>query len=107
MTINISEAIEAALDRYGLPPNGQLFVRASKHPCEGAKFHSPQPLVTRHWQFGDYQPYLCLNCESKLETLLFLEDESGGLSWPTLREFGNQIRTIAQRVRQSTGKNVG
>lgn len=107
MTVNVSLAIEKALDEHGLPTTDQPVVRASEHPCEGARFHSPQPLVTRHWKFGDYELYLCLNCESKLEILLHLEDRSGGLDWPTQREFGNQIRLIATRVCSSTGKTVG
>lgn len=91
-----SAAIETALDRYGLPDKED--VRSSLHPCEGAKFHSPWPLATRHWSFlnGKVAAYLCPTCEAKLEILLHLIEQSHGtLIWPVRREFGNQIRNLS------------
>lgn len=91
-----SAAIEAALDLYGLPDKEDA--RSSQHPCEGAKFHSPWPLATRHWSFldGKVAAYLCPTCEAKLEILLHLTERSrGSLTWPVRREFGNRIRNLS------------
>lgn len=92
-----SQALQQALDTHGLPDT--LSQLSSIHPCQGAKFHSPRPLSTRHWRFGDdVEVYLCPTCESNLEVLLHLDEQTSGLSWPVLREFGNQTRAIWRRI---------
>jgi hypothetical protein len=100
--LTVSHAIDAALETHGVPDGD--FERAAEHPCEGAKFHSPRPLVTRlnRWLKGradEISVYLCPTCEANLTVLLHLM-RSGitPLDWTVLREFGNQLRALGQRI---------
>lgn len=91
------QQIEQALDAHGLPD--PLTQRSSARPCQGAKFHSPRPLTTRHWRFGDdLDVYLCPTCEANLDILMHLNEQVQSLSWPVLREFGNQIRALGKQI---------
>lgn len=76
--------------------------------CEGAKFHSPNPLIVvdvpivdPSWPgattLGD-SVRLCNNCVDNLRVyqhLLGLTE--GQLEWPVRREFGNLIRAIGDK----------
>lgn len=65
--------------------------------CEGAKFHSPNPLVLHTVSVGTKELLLCGTCRANLEVLRHLLAHNGGeLDWPVRREFGNQIRAIAE-----------
>jgi hypothetical protein len=82
---------------------------SDEHPCEGAKHHSPRPLFTestwlvrKSW-FADttllHAPdaWLCGTCRDNLTLLLILLYASDGkVDWPVRREFGNEIRALAQ-----------
>lgn len=69
------------------------------HECEGSKFHSPRPLRVHAYPLHNRQPiYLCGTCRDNLGVYLFLWEAEKGLDWPTKREFGNQIRSIASRI---------
>lgn len=76
--------------------------------CEGARFHSPNPLlvvevtiVDPSWPgvvtLGD-RVWLCRNCADNLRVYQRLLGQfSGNLEWPVRREFGNMIRAIGDR----------
>lgn len=92
-------AIDTALAVHGIPgKDGVLRFRANERPCEGAKFHSPRPLVTELVKYGNVEAVLCHTCQANLETFLHLSKSEGGLSWAQLREFGNQLRALGKRV---------
>lgn len=101
-----SITINAALAQAGVPD--ETFAIAIGHPCMGAKFHSPRPLVTRRFFDVDYvfvnEVWLCPTCYENLKVLLHLAGKVEALEWTILREFGNQLRalgmTIAQNRRQ-------
>ena len=82
--------------------------------CEGSKFHSPTPMVTKpYWmsgaveyaldgthakKIGDAVP-LCGTCSSNLTVILrLMAATDGGLPWEVRREFGNTIRALADRA---------
>jgi len=75
--------------------------------CEGAKFHSPTPLLIRKvtlvptsWVDGVILEtvWLCGVCADNLEVLLYLlQSKEGELPWGIKREFGNLIRALAMR----------
>lgn len=79
----------------------------SGHGCEGAKFHSPTPmfcretrLVPAEWDpdFAGPTAWLCGTCRDNLAVLQqMLYATSGTLDWPVRREFGNQVRLLAER----------
>lgn len=82
--------------------------------CEGAAFHSPRPLFTKHvmlvkpeW-FGPEPQFaywtmaprasLCGVCRDNLDILLqMLHATDGQLDWPIRREYGNDLRRLALR----------
>jgi len=98
MTKPRGELVDALLAEIG-PPNGWQ-VRASVHPCQGTKFHSPVPLTTK--QFDDpalTDVWLCPTCTSKLEIFIHIYDtDPVSLTWDVMREFGNQIRILGQKI---------
>jgi hypothetical protein len=70
--------------------------------CEGAKFHSPTPLVLRDVSLipgsspVDLTAVLCATCADNLSVLQqLLVANDGELPWPVRREFGNQLRALA------------
>lgn len=66
--------------------------------CQGAKFHSPNPLVLHRVTIGSEEVLLCGTCQTNLEVLRhLLVHNEGELDWPVRREFGNQIRALAER----------
>jgi len=93
--VSVSQAIEGALDQFGTPDTDEGFVRASEHPCQGAQFHSPRPLLTRPRE----GVYLCPTCDANLRVLLHLLDSTeNGLEWIVQREFGNQLRALGKQI---------
>ena len=69
------------------------------HECEGSKFHSPRPLRIHGYRLEDHRlVYLCGTCRDNLNVYLMLHELENGLDWPTKREFGNNLRRVADRV---------
>lgn len=79
--------------------------------CEGAKFHSPQPLLVRQYGLDGAALYatddraatatvwLCGTCAANLTVLLcLLKAHQGDLPWEARREFGNLIRALGMRA---------
>lgn len=81
--------------------------------CEGAKFHSPRPLLVQEYVVtqvtlvacagvtpqGEQTAWLCGTCADNVRVALALLAAHGGaLPWQALREFGNSVRAIAQRA---------
>lgn len=76
---------------------GQMFAGAAE--CEGAKFHSPNPLVLREVKIGKRKAVLCSTCAENLHILAALHEQNDGfLPWETRREFGNQIRALHKEM---------
>jgi hypothetical protein len=72
---------------------------ASDRECEGARFHSPQPLVLHEIKVGKRKAYLCGVCRDNLSVLDALtRSQDGDLAWPVRREFGNQIRALHKEM---------
>lgn len=94
-----SVLIDAALAAHGTP---MIYdERASVHPCQGAKFHSPSPLITRRYcetgmDLGEL--WLCPTCTKNLVCFLHLFNSELQMDWPLLREFGNSIRELGMRI---------
>lgn len=91
------ELIDALLEKYGTPAGES---RASVHVCDGAKFHSPIPLMTVCVElFPGTQVWLCPTCAAKLQAFVHLyEIDPDCLNWDVLREFGNTIRLLGQAI---------
>lgn len=86
--------------------------------CEGARFHSPRPLVVREYvvrgskvtpveglDAPEDAVWLCGTCASNVEVMSSLLDAyNGALAWEARREFGNSVRAIAERgwIREQT-----
>ena len=87
-------AIDALLADYELGESE----RASVRPCEASKFHSPRPLLTKHYDFGvGMDLWLCPVCFSNTQVFLMI-NEAEDLPWSTLREFGNEVRKLGNEV---------
>ena len=86
--------IREALHQSG---EGTLPGIAADAACQGAKHHSPRPLLLREVALPDGRnALLCGTCADNLETLVhLLRTAHGPLPWPLKREFGNQIRALA------------
>lgn len=92
----------------GLPLPGVL--AETDGPCQGARFHSPRPLIVREYLVRDNSlvevtsvvapsdaVWLCATCASNVEVLVTLLRLHGALPWSARREFGNAVRSIAER----------
>ena len=80
-------------------------VLAYDETCDGAKFHSPNPLVLHEVTVGDTRVLLCGTCLANLRVLQhLLAAADGSLPWPVLRDFGNQIRALALKGREQSVK---
>lgn len=97
---------------HGLPLPGVL---TEVQGCEGAKFHSPQPLLVREYGLDgalvfptdgphteEYDTvWLCGTCAANLTVLLcLLKAHDGDLPWEARREFGNLVRALGMRAWQ-------
>jgi len=95
------EKLASALDVAGVsPPEGGWFAREDE--CEGARFHSPNPLVLRDVPLAPdgvgARARLCATCADNLSVLKgLLRQADGDVAWPVRREFGNLIRALALR----------
>lgn len=91
-----SATVTALLADYDL---GE-FARASEHPCQASRFHSPRPLLTRHYDFGTHYVsyWLCGTCAGNIQMFLLVHENEGELPWSTLREFGNEVRRIGNTI---------
>lgn len=78
---------------------------ADGEPCEGAKYHSPMPLVlhlvslhpTDHTN-RSREALLCAVCIDNLRTLQRMQVATdNNIPWTVLREFANQVRALARR----------
>lgn len=100
-----SQLIDEALAGEKLPAE---FARASDHPCEGSRFHSPTPLVTSEVGLeGARTVWLCGTCENNLGVFVLLaESAKAPLPWPLLRGFGNQIRILGRALSKQPGAAV-
>lgn len=97
-----SELIDALLAKHGAPGgNG----RASVRPCQGARHHSPTPLVTSCYvPFPDRQIWLCPTCLSKLQVFIYLhKTEPAAMTWEVMQQFGNAIRMLGQEITARLG----
>lgn len=76
--------------------------------CEGAKFHSPNPLLVIEVPIVDPDwpgattvgptAWICRTCFDNLRVYRHLLGECDGqLAWPIRREFGNQIRALGDK----------
>lgn len=87
----------AAVEEVGYEAEGILTV---DRECEGAKFHSPHPLMVSEVPLcegaGAPVVLLCGTCADNLSILRhLLVRNNGRLPWPVRREFGNTIRALA------------
>lgn len=101
------------LDTLGIEPTGQYSLGIDSpsqwsdgfSACEGAKYHSPMPLVLHLVSLHptdrtnrSREALLCAVCIDNLRTLQRLQVASNNdIPWPVLREFANQIRALARR----------
>lgn len=92
------ELLDVLLAEYG-PPNAWQ-ARLSEHPCQGTKFHSPVPLTTAKFEDPTLDDvWLCPTCTSKLDIFIHLHEQDPlCLNWDVMREFGNQIRILGQKI---------
>lgn len=88
----VREALEQT-DHSSLPG-----APATDRECEGAKFHSPSPLVLHSVEVAGETVHLCGTCRENMEVLRHLLVQNGGdLPWPVRREFGNRVRALAEK----------
>lgn len=98
-----SQVVNEAIERYGIPDE-TLMSPAVVNPCQGAKFHSPRPLVTQVYVEDpdldlECAIWLCPTCYENLRVLLHLAGSSSDpLEWTILREFGNQLRALGLKI---------
>lgn len=70
--------------------------------CEGAKFHSPSPIVLHEVDLPDGRIVpLCGVCRDNLTILQRLIEAQPDLPWATQREFGNKLRSLAPTPRKT------
>lgn len=101
----VPEPLAAYLDEAGV----LSAERDAQHPCEGAKFHSPTPLVTRRADLAPWveppepgddsrHAWVCGTCADNLAMIQqLLIARNGEVPWPVLRCFGNGVRKLAMR----------
>jgi hypothetical protein len=66
----------------------------TERTCEGAKFHSPTPILLHAVSLADGRSaHLCGVCRDNLTVLLAL----GEVDWETKREFGNKLRRLTEK----------
>lgn len=71
----------------------------SDRSCEGAKFHSPSPLLLHDVELpSGRRARLCGSCRDNLVVLQRLHQVEPDLPWEVRREFGNRLRALLQEV---------
>jgi hypothetical protein len=87
---NVYEAL-ADVDQDGLPGTPA----SDAMSCEGAKFHSPTPLLLHRIELPNGRfAVLCGVCRDNLAVLQSLMIERPQLPWEIRREFGNKLRAL-------------
>ena len=85
-------------------------------PCEGARFHSPRPMLVREFEATPgglvevvgvtERPgtvWLCGLCADNVNVALhLLAAHDGSLPWQARRGFGHSVRSIARRTPERT-----
>jgi hypothetical protein len=86
---NVREAIDSAAP--SLPG------RPAVEECQGAKFHSPRPMILHETPVGSGDVVLlCGTCRDNLAVLEALQESTEeALPGPLRREWGNVIRALA------------
>lgn len=82
--------------------DGDDYIETFQHTCEGARHHSPQPLLVYRTPLSPDDDlivaWLCGTCRSNLHVLQHLiEVNDGDVPWPVRREFGNILRALAEK----------
>jgi hypothetical protein len=79
-------------------------ITTERHTCQGAKFHSPRPMIVHSFRMGQEGDegeivYLCGTCTDNVQVLLtLLKGRGGEVSWPVKRCFGNLVRSVADQA---------
>lgn len=79
-------------------------ITTEQYTCQGAKFHSPRPMIvhpfrTGRKEGGDKIIYLCGTClDNVLVLLALLKGRDGEISWPVKQCFGNITRSVAEQA---------
>jgi hypothetical protein len=98
--MSLPKQIAAAVERKAVPVDGTVYARGDL-VCEGARFHSPQPLLLHKVKMPKRTAHLCGTCADNLVVLQALLDANDGdLAWPVRRDFGNQIRALMKELRR-------
>lgn len=79
-----------------IPANAVLpgIVATGNRVCQGAKYHSPSPVLVHEVELADRTVLLCGVCRGNLAVLHTLLGANPKLSWPVLRCFGNRLRSL-------------
>ena len=79
-------------------------IPTDQHTCQGAKFHSPRPMIVhpfpkRRGSGEDEIVYLCGTCADNVRVLLtLLKGHAGMIPWLVKRHFGNSVRAVADQA---------
>lgn len=94
MTVPFPRAIAEAL--RGIDQSALPGLPATERDCEGAKFHSPTPLLLHEVELSDGRVvWLCGVCRANASVLAALIAQfAQELEWPVRREFGNRLRAL-------------
>lgn len=65
--------------------------------CQGAKFHSPRPMVVHAFTTSDKTVYLCGTCVDNVGLLRSLIGATE-VPWTVRRCFGNNVRQVADQL---------
>lgn len=75
---------------------------AEVHACQGAKFHSPRPMIVHRFRVdgpsGERVIHLCGTCEDNVRLLMALLKARTDVPWRVRRCFGNQVRSVAEHT---------
>src|SRR4051812_40275684 len=92
--MTLPRAIAAAVEEKGVQVKGTVF-SIDGRVCEGARFHSPTPLLLREVRVGKRKVLLCGACADNFALLkLLIAAHEGDPPWELRREFGNQMRAL-------------
>jgi hypothetical protein len=94
LTVPFPRAIALAL--RDIDPSTLPGRPATDEPCEGAKFHSPTPLILHDVHLSNGRVVsLCGCCRDNADVLAaLLAQFAQDLEWPVRREFGNKLRAL-------------
>jgi hypothetical protein len=91
------------LDLLRDTPSAELTgVVTDQHECQGAKFHSPRPMIVHPFELPQSEGeivYLCGTCADNVQVLLaLLTAREGSVPWVVQRCFGNLARRVAMQA---------